>query len=165
MVIVPILPVRGDYSILPSTNGKIVSGLYANIDLELIESKFPISPMPFRIDPGASCSAISLKRAEELSLLRDEDKQIDLKSRTASEAETIRRIRIGVLVARIPKLRTNPFKWPIVFYPNWPATTPLLLGLAGVISDLNIEFNGTPNAMSEYGSVTIGLRTPDNQPS
>jgi hypothetical protein len=165
MLIFPILPVRGDYSILPSTDGKPVSGLIANVDLELIESKFSAAPITFRIDPGAACSAMSLKRAEHLNLLRETDRVVDLRSRTASVPATMQQVRIGAIIARIAKLRSTPFTWPIVFYPNWPETTPLLLGLAGVISDLSFSFNGTPTIFSAYGSVTITLRSLDNQPS
>jgi hypothetical protein len=165
MLNVPILPTRGDYSVLPSTDGKPVSGLIANVDLELIESKFPTAPTAFRIDPGAACSSMSLRRAERLGLLKDDDRIVDLRSRTASDPATIQRVRIGTLIARIAKLRSSPFSWPVVFYPNWPDTTPLLLGLAGVISDLTFHFDGSPNTASVYGSVTVTLRIPANHSS
>lgn len=161
MLIVPILPIRGDYSVLPSTDGKPVSGLIANIDLELIESKLPFAPRAFRIDPGAACSAMSFKRAEQFSLLRDNDRVVDLRSRTASEPGAMQQVRIGTLAVRIAKLRSAPFTWPIIFYPNWPETTPPLLGLAGVISDLSFNFDGTPTVNSAYGTVTITLRNAD----
>jgi hypothetical protein len=164
MLIVPILPIRGDYSVLPTTDGKPVSGLIANIDLELVESRFPNALNVFRIDSGASCSAMSLKRAEKLGLLRDDDRIIDMRSRTPSEQALKQQVRIGTLVARIAKLRSDPFRWPVVYYPNWPETTPLLLGLAGVISDLNVHFIGSPTAHSAYGSVTVTLRIPEPQP-
>lgn len=164
MLAVPLWPVRGDYSVLPSADGKPVSGLVANVDLEIVESKTPNLPRSFRIDTGAACSATSLKRAEKLGLLRDDDREVDLKTRTPSEKRAVRRVRIGTLVARIPRLRPEPFTWPIVFHPEWPEDSPLLLGLLGVTNDLTIHIDGTPNPMSEFGSVTLTLRRPSAQP-
>src|SRR5579872_3876169 len=108
---------------------------------------------------------MSLKRAEKLGMLRDNDREVELKSRTASDPALVQKVRIGTLVARIAKLQSAPFKWPIIFYPNWPETTPLLLGLAGVISDLTFHFDGSPTPISSYGSVTITLRSLVTQPS
>jgi hypothetical protein len=164
MIIVPILPIYGGYAVLPPVEGKVVSGLKANLDLILVTANESERLVPFRIDPGATCSTMSLAHAERLGLLKPEDQIADLRVRTASEAAIEQTLRIGKLIVRLPSLRASPFEWPAVFNPTMPSTNPPLLGLAGVIADLNFEFKGDPIPHSEYGSVTITLRNPGNSP-
>jgi aspartyl protease len=159
MVIVPILPRRGKYSVIPSPDGKPVSGLFAEWTVDVENPSNIRQLVSFRIDTGAECSVMSLKRAERLGLLRDDDGIVLLSTRTAGAASKRSTVRIGRLVAHIPILRIDPFDWPIMFHPDWSVSTPPLLGLAGVIADLTMLFDGNRTDASEFGSVTITLRS------
>lgn len=164
MVVVPILPRRGAYSVIPSPDGRPVSGLFADLALELETAAGGSRLEPFRIDPGAGCSGMSLARATQLGILRNDDRIVSLRTRTAGATAATSTVRIGRLIVRLPFLRADPFDWPVIFHPGWPASNPALLGLAGVIGDLTIHFDGTPNAMSAFGSVTLAIRQPPAQP-
>lgn len=158
MLVVPPLPKRGAYSLLPTADGKPVSGLSAYLSIQLVDSIFPTMPHLFVLDTGTACSGISLAKAERLGLLRDSDRLIKLRVGTASQEPKLQQVRIGRLAARIPNLRSEPFDWPVIFYPEWPGTRPLLLGLMGVVNDLTFHIDGTPGSISNFGSVTITLR-------
>jgi hypothetical protein len=164
MLTVPIWPIRGDHPLLPSSDGRPVTGLVANVDLLLPESKRPGTPWPFRIDTGAPCVGVSLVRAEKLGLLRYSDRTVELRVGSADIEVSPESVRIGRVAAKLPALREEPFDWPVIFYPKW-SEKRLLLGLAGVVSDLSFHFDGTPNGMSEFGSVTITLRPLGPPPS
>jgi hypothetical protein len=159
MLIIPIMPARGAYSVIPSPDGKPVSGLFADIDLALVDSRFPNRPTLFRIDSGAACSSMSLKQAESMGLLRDDDRVIAMRIRTASTKPSLQRVRIGKIIVKIAKLRAEPFIWPIVFHSDWPVSHPRLLGMAGVVSDLTLTFDGTPTPSSFFGNVIVSLRS------
>jgi hypothetical protein len=163
MIVVPVYPVHGDISVLPPLNGKPVSGLQADLGITLIapnESEFLV---PFRIDPGAGCSMISMARAERLGLLRPEDTIKEVKLRTATGDAITQTVRVGKLIARLPSLRAEPFDWPVFFLPSKPLSSPSQLGLAGVLSDLVFHFDGTMAQNYPFGSVTISLRIPITQ--
>lgn len=158
MLVVPILPVRGSVSVLPSSDGRTVSGLIVNLDLELAGSLSPRLLQTFRLDTGTACSAMSLAKAERLGLLRDEDVVTEMSVRTAGTTARLTRVRLGRLTARIPAVQNDPFVWPILFHESWPESHPTLLGLAGVVADLDIRFSGTPTDDAAFGTVTLSLR-------
>lgn len=158
MVIVPILPRRGQFAVLPSADGKIVSGLFADWTIE-VENPFHTRQLvSFRIDPGAECSGMSQRRAQRLGLLRNDDRIVTLPTRTAGAVTKVSAVRIGKLVVHLPALRSTPFEWPIVFHADWVAGSPPLLGLAGVVADLSFLFRGDPIGASDFGSVAITVR-------
>jgi hypothetical protein len=164
MIVVPVYPVYGDISVLPPVNGKAVSGLQANLGITVIapnESEFLV---PFRIDPGAGCSMISLARGERLKLLRPDDVITQVKLRTATGEAITQTVRVGKLQVRLPLLRPQPFEWPVVFIQTKPLSSPSQLGMAGVLSDLVFNFDGNPKEYYPFGSVTISLRIPVAQP-
>ena len=158
MLVVPIIPVRGSVPVLPSSDGRTVSGLIVNLDLELAGSLSARILQTFRLDTGTACSAMSLAKAERLGLLRDDDVVTEMNVRTAGTTARLTRVRMGRLVARIPAVRSEVFEWPILYHESWPEVHPTLLGLAGVVADLDIRFNGTPHGMSAFGTVTLSLR-------
>jgi hypothetical protein len=159
MMFVPILPVRGEHEILPSPDGRPVSGLKADLALTLVGRGGLEQLFPFRIDTGAACSGMSLRRGQLLGLLDDDDRLVRTTTRTAA-GTTTEEVRIGRLIVRLPLLRDRPFEWPVMFYPGWTVGSPALLGLAGVVADLSFAFDGSPNSMSSYGAVTVAVRGP-----
>lgn len=157
MMFVPILPVRGEHDVLPSPDGKPVSGLKADVTLTIVGRGGLEQLFPFRIDTGAACSGMSLRRGQLLGLLRDDDRLVRTTTRTATGTAT-EETRIGRLVTRLPLLADQLFEWPFMFHPDWPVGGPALLGLAGVVADLSFAFDGSPNSMSRYGAVTVAAR-------
>jgi hypothetical protein len=160
MIVVPIYPVHGDISVLPPVSGKPVSGLHADLGIRVIAPNESEYLVPFRIDPGAGCSMMSMERAERLKLLRPDDVITEAKLRTATGVAVTQTVRVGKLRALLPSLRSEPFEWPVVFLLTKPLSSPSLLGLAGVLSDLVFHFDGSENQNYPFGSVTISLRIP-----
>lgn len=159
-LVVPIHPVRGDIAVLSSADGKIVSGLAVSFTVELAAGHWPGQLELVRLDTGAACSAMSLARAERFGLLRDADVVTETSVRTAGSGARVARVRLGRFVARLPDVRDDPFDWPMFFLESWPDSHPTLLGLAGVVADLAIRFDGTPTDDSAFGTATLALRTP-----
>jgi len=158
MLTIPLLPIRGGCSIIASKDDRPITGLFATMMIELPESRYPRMLHSCRIDTGACCSGWSRRRADKLGLLRADDMEVELSTRTASGAVELRRVRIGIRQMRIPQLRDEPFRWPVAFHPDWSEDAPFLLGLLGVIEDIRLNFDGTPGESFDYGRVTLSLR-------
>ena len=158
-LVVPILPVRGRIAVLPSPDGRIVSGLSVTFAVEVVVEGRPGQTDLLRLDTGAACSSMSLARAERLGLLRDTDTIAEAVVRTAGTGAKSTSVRLGRLPVRIPAVRDEPFEWPVLFHKSWPETHPTLLGLPGVVADLEIRFDGAPTLASEFGTVTLTPRT------
>lgn len=160
MIVVPIYPEYGEISVLSRANGKHVSGLKADLCLTLIALNHTEYLVPFRIDSGASCSSMSMARAERLGLLRPDDLITEIKIRSAVGDPVRQTVRLGKLHVRLPLLRDQAFEWPVLFLESKPLSNPPQLGLAGVLSDLIFHFDGSPSPNSLFGTVTIALRIP-----
>lgn len=157
-LVVPLIPVRGQLAVLPSADGKVVSGLMASFSFEITIPDRPGQLAFARIDTGAACSGMSLARAERFGLLRADDVVAEIPVRTAGAVATKARVRLGRMPVRMAALRDEPFEWPIIFHESWPDAHPILLGVAGVVADLVIRFDGTPTDDSTFGTVTLSPR-------
>lgn len=113
----------------------------------------PFEPFEFLIDTGSSVSTIPLTVARRLHVLIPR-RTITIEVQTAAGMVRQRR-HPGQLVARVPGFEGKPFVWPCHFVDHPSAPPVCALGLAGVLNDLKITFDGTYALEAPYGWLVL----------
>jgi hypothetical protein len=107
----------------------------------------------FLVDTGSSVTTIPVLLASKHALLIP-GRSVEIPVRTIA-GRIMQRRRVGTVVARIPGLQPYQFTWPCHFIeaPQSPANAAL--GLAGVLDDLRLSFDGTYRDEAPYGTLTL----------
>jgi hypothetical protein len=106
-----------------------------------------------RVDPGSGMTTLSAARAVDLGIPFPH-KALMLTVETAAGPVTQRRHPVRIVV-RIPGLDSREFDWPCHFLQASGNAPQPLLGLAGVLDDLRITFDGTYSPEAPYGRLIL----------
>jgi len=120
-------------------------------------------PFPFQVDSGTNVTSLPLIAAQQ-ARLPISTKAVELEVRTAAGAAR-QRVRPGYITVRIPGFEGRDFVWPCHFVEHEGSSPPALLGLTGVVNDLDIEFTGDYALEARYGWVVLKERLGQTEPS
>jgi hypothetical protein len=110
----------------------------------------------FQVDSAANVTTIPIATAEAKRLPIPTN-VIELEARTAV-GKVRQRVHAGRLTVRVPGLVGREFVWPCHFVEAQGEPPPALLGLAGVLDDLRIPFDGTYALEAPYGWLVLEER-------
>jgi hypothetical protein len=111
----------------------------------------------FHIDPGASITTIAVSQAATLGLVVPE-RSVELVVNTAVGRVRQRR-RPGFIYVRIPGFPGRTFQWPCHFVEHTGPPPKTALGLAGVLNDLHLIYDGNYRSAAPHGTLTLEPRT------
>ena len=113
-------------------------------------------PVEFLMDPGSAISTMTVARAEEAGIVVPE-RIVEIPVRTAV-GRIIQRRHPGTIRVRVPGIVGREFLWPCHFIESQDSTTSAALGLAGVLDDFRIIFDGRYSLQARYGWVRLELQ-------
>jgi hypothetical protein len=129
------------------------TALQARLLLEVRNRFHQFEPIPFIVDPGSNITTIPLQIAQEC--------QLSLPARTfVLEVQTSgglvrQRLRPDKITVRIPTLAARDFYWPCHFVEEEGAKLKPALGLAGILDDLRLIFDGAYSLEAPHGCLII----------
>jgi Aspartyl protease len=144
--------VRGAQTVRASLPLELRRGAAATIAAESFTK-----PLLFRVDCGADVTMMSTETAQELGLVVPE--QLTEIGVDTAGGSVRTRVRVGLIIARIPDITDELFFWPCHFWESWPAALPPVLGMAGVVNAskrLRLMLDGTTTGGHLIVEVTRG---------
>jgi aspartyl protease len=134
------------------------TALNAEVELLVRTMSRQFAAVGFQVDTGTNISTISVAGAEALEN-RLPAKAVLLQVRTAA-GKVLRRVYPGRVSVRVPGLERREFTWPCHFVDHHGKSPTPLLGLAGVLNDLRILFDGTFALEAPHGWVILEELSP-----
>ena len=110
-------------------------------------------PIDFLVDTGSSVTTIPMQLAAKHALMIPE-RSVEMPVRTIA-GRIMQRRRTGLVVARLQGLHPQQFTWPCHFIEAPPGPANPALGLAGVLDDLRLTFDGDYQQTAPYGTLLI----------
>jgi hypothetical protein len=121
--------------------------------LEIRTRRHEFRTVDFLLDSGANVTAIPTSAARDWDIPFSH-KAIELEVRTAlGRARQV--VHPGDITVRVPGLEGREFIWPCHFVEHAGSPPSPVLGLAGVLQDLRIIFDGTYSQDAPYGSLIL----------
>jgi hypothetical protein len=113
-------------------------------------------PFPFRVDSGTNITSIPVAAAQQARLPIPK-KTVEFEVRTAV-GPIHQRVHPGHIAVRIVGFEGRDFVWLCHFVEQEASPPPILLGLTGVVNDLDIRFTGDYALEARYGWVELKER-------
>jgi hypothetical protein len=113
-------------------------------------------PLVFQVDSGTNVTSIPIVTAQQVGLLIPQ-KIVELDVQTAV-GKVRQRIHPGYIAVRISGLEGRTYIWPCHFVEHEGNPPQALLGLSGVIDDLDIGFTGDYALEARYGWLVLKER-------
>ena len=130
-----------------------IRGLQAPLRLEIRTRHHDFRTVDFLMDSGAKVTSISAAAARDWHIPFSQ-KAIELELRTVL-GRVRQRVHPGQITVRIPGLEGREFTWPCHFVEHKGSPPPQVLGLAGILQDLRIIFDGAHTQDAPYGCLIL----------
>jgi hypothetical protein len=115
-------------------------------------------PLDFLVDTGSSVTTIAVTKAERAGIVVP-NKSLELDVQTGA-GPLIQRRHPGHITVQVPGLEGWQFVWPCHFV-EYEARPPIAaLGLAGVLNDFRLTFDGSYALDAPYGWLILEHRSP-----
>ena len=134
------------------TMGDIGMKTILKAELRLPNGRF--KALQFLVDSGSSITTIPVPRAQGLGLALPS--RVDSVEIQSAGGIILQRRRPGRIKLRIPGFNGIIFDWPCHFVEHESSSPPIsALGLAGILNDLRLTFDGTYSLDARYGFLQI----------
>jgi hypothetical protein len=129
-------------------------GMKAILEAEIRLPSGRFKMLQFLVDTGSTITTIPIARAQGLGLVVP-TRTYRMAIQSASGV-IVQQRRPGRISLRIPGLGETVFDWPYHFVEYEIATPPIsALGLAGLLNDLRLTFDGSYSLEARYGFLQI----------
>ena len=124
-------------------------GIKAIIDLGVRTRHHEFQTLPFLVDSGSNVSTLPASLAETWDIPFP-NKSVEIELRTATR-RLRQRVHPANLVVRIPAFAGRDFAWPCHVVDRRSNQPQAVLGLAGVLQDFRITFDGAYALEARHG--------------